>query len=124
MAKILIVEDEPAMRRATCRVLEGGGHTVEAYENGRAVIEHLAREAPDLLITDIFMPDVEGLETIRQARRLRPELPIIAMSGFSFEAGDYLQIAERFGAVASLKKPFRPAELLDLVARVLAEPPA
>lgn len=123
MAKIVLIDDEPAMRRATLRALQAGGHMVDAYENGLAAIEHLAREAPDLLITDIFMPEMEGLETIRRVRALRPELPIVAMSGFALGDGNYLQIAEKFGAVASLKKPFRPAELLDLVSRLLATQP-
>jgi CheY-like chemotaxis protein len=120
MAKIVLIDDEPAMRRATERALRAGGHVVHAYENGRPAIEHLVRDAPDLLITDIFMPEMEGLETIRRARTLCPDVPIIAISGFSIEDGDYLRIAEKFGAIASLKKPFRPAELLDLVARLLA----
>ena len=120
MAKILVVDDEPAMRRATGRALEKAGHAVSLYENGRGAIEHIKREPPDLLITDIFMPEMEGLETIRQARALRPEMPIVAISGFVFEGRDYLGVAEKFGAVASLKKPFRPAELTDLVSRLLA----
>ena len=124
MAKILVIEDDPAMRRAACRVLEGAGHAVTAYKNGRGAIEHIEKEAPDLLITDIFMPEVEGLETIRRARALCPAMPIIAISGFALDSADYLKVAEKFGAVASLKKPFRPAELLDLVSRVLATPPA
>lgn len=122
MAKILVLEDDPAMRRAACRILEAAGHAVTAYENGLAAIEHIEREPPDLLVTDIFMPEVEGLETIRRAHALRPAMPIVAMSGFSFDSGDYLNIAEKFGAAASLKKPFRPAELRDLVSRLLAKP--
>jgi CheY-like chemotaxis protein len=67
------------------------------------------------------MPEMEGLETIRQVRDLRSDIPIIAMSGFYFEGGDYLQIAEKFGAVATLKKPFLPTQLIALVSRLLAE---
>ena len=78
------------------------------------------QEPADLLITDIFMPDVEGLETIREIRRLRPDMPIIAISGVDFEGGDYLGVARKFGAVATLKKPFLPADLLELVSRVLS----
>ena len=121
MAKIFVIDDDPAMRRATGRALAAAGHAVTTYENGRAAIANIAKEAPDLLVTDIFMPDMEGLETIREARARRPDMPIIAMSGFSFEGGDYLGIAEKFGAAASLRKPFRPAELLALVARLLPQ---
>jgi CheY-like chemotaxis protein len=122
MAKILVIDDDPAMRRATGRALETAGHVVAVHENGRSAVRDIDKDPPDLLITDIFMPEMEGLETIRQARSRQPTLPIIAMSGFSFEERDYLAIAEKFGAVASLRKPFRPAELIALVSRLLAEP--
>jgi two-component system, chemotaxis family, chemotaxis protein CheY len=125
MATILVIEDDPAMRRATCRILQGAGHAVTGFENGAAAIEQIEQEAPDLLITEIFMPEVEGLETIRRVRALRPAMPIVAISGFTLDGGgDYLGAAEKFGAAASLKKPFRPAELLNLVSRLLAKPPA
>jgi DNA-binding NtrC family response regulator len=120
MANIVVIDDEPAMLRITCRTLQAAGHAVVAFANGRGGIEHFKKEAPDLLITDIFMPEMEGLETIKSARDLRPAMPIIAMSGMSFGGGDYLHVAERFGAIATLKKPFRRSELLALVARVLA----
>lgn len=121
MAKILVIDDEPEVRHVICRTLEAAGHAAAGYPDGRGGIEHLKKEAPDLLITDIFMPEMDGLETIRIARDLQPEMPIIAISGVSFEGGDYLRIAARFGAVATLKKPYRPAELLALVSRLLAE---
>ena len=120
MAKILVIDDEPGILRIACAALEAAGHSVAAYPDGRGGIEHIRREAPDLLITDIFMPEMEGLETIRQARALHSLMPIIAISGVSFDDGDYLDIAEKFGAVATLKKPFRPADLLGLVIQLLA----
>ncbi|HEX3953825.1 MAG TPA: response regulator [Stellaceae bacterium] len=119
MAKILVIDDDPHMRRMVRRALEGAGHSVVDYGDGRGGITHLAREAPDLLITDIFMPEMEGLETIRRVRGINAALPIIAMSGVSIEGGDYLDIAAKFGAFATLKKPFRPAELTELVAKLL-----
>jgi CheY-like chemotaxis protein len=119
MAKIIVIDDEPGMRRATRRALQGAGHAVFAYPDGSGAVAQLERETADLLITDIFMPEMEGLETIRRVRDLRPAMPIVAISGVSFEGGDYLRIAERFGAVATLKKPFRPAELLSLVEEIL-----
>ena len=123
MAKIIVIDDEPDVLWIACMALESAGHSVVAYPDGRGGIEHIRREPPDLLITDIFMPEMEGLETIRQARDLQSEMPIIAMSGVYFEGGDYLEIAAKFGAVATLKKPFRPAELLDLVTRLLVQRP-
>jgi CheY-like chemotaxis protein len=120
MAKILVIDDELGIRVIICRVLAEAGHQVVSFENGGGAIEHLKQEAADLLITDIFMPDVEGLETIRQIHRLRPELPIIAISGVDFAGGDYLGVARKFGAAEVLKKPFWPADLLELVSHMLA----
>ena len=124
MARILVIDDDAAMRRITSRLLAAAGHSVADYPNGRGAIEHIEKDPPDLLITDIFMPEMEGLETIRRARELQAGLPIIAMSGISLAAGNYLPIAEKFGAVATLKKPFQSAELLELVARLLTPPEA
>jgi two-component system chemotaxis response regulator CheY len=119
MAKILVIDDEPGIRDIICRVLEDSGHEVRSYENGRGAIENIKSWPADLLITDIFMPEVEGLETIRHIRQLRRDLPIIAISGVDLAGRDYLGIAKKFGAVATLKKPFWPVNLLDVVSRVL-----
>jgi CheY-like chemotaxis protein len=85
MAKILVIDDDPGMRRVTSRALEAAGHVVAVYANGRGAVRDIEKDPPDLLITDIFMPEMEGLETIREARTRRPSLPIIAMSGFTFD---------------------------------------
>ncbi len=123
MARIILIDDESGMRRAIRRALQAAGHAVVVYADGSGGIAHLEREPADLLITDIFMPEMEGLETIRRARGLQPAMPIIAISGVTFEGADYLSIAEKFGAAAALRKPFRPAELVALVTRLLAERP-
>jgi DNA-binding response OmpR family regulator len=119
MARIILIDDEPGILRIATLALEAAGYAVVAYTDARDAIEHIKREPPDLLVTDIFMPEMEGLETIREARGVCAEMPIIAMSGVTFDDGDYLQIAEKFGAVATLKKPFLPGGLVDLVARLL-----
>jgi CheY-like chemotaxis protein len=120
MARILVIDDDPDVREMICCVLETSGHEALAFHNGRAAIERLQRDPADLLITDIFMPDIDGLETIRRIRRTRGEMPIIAISGVDYGRIDYLDIAEKFGAAATLKKPFRPRDLLELVKRALA----
>ena len=123
MARIIVIDDEPGVLRIACQALEAAGHTVIAHPDGRGGIADIRRDPPDLLVTDIFMPEMEGLETIRLARDLQSEMPIIAMSGVYTDGGDYLGIAEKFGALATLKKPFRPRDLVGLVARLLAERP-
>lgn len=121
MARIVVVDDEPAILRMSSRILRRAGHVVVTFDNGKRGIEHLQREGADLLITDIFMPEMEGLETVKLARTLRPGMPIVAVSGGgSMQIMDYLEFALRFGAAATLGKPFRPAELLDLVTSLLA----
>ena len=121
MAKVLVIDDDPDVRSMMCAVLEDAGHDVTAFANGGGAIQHVRQEPADLLITDIFMPDVEGLETIREIRRLRPDLPIIAISGVDFEGADYLGVARKFGAGATLRKPFWPADLLEVVSHVLSD---
>ena len=119
MAKILVIDDEPGIRGVIRDVLEDAGHEVTALENGRNAVNQIKRAPIDLVITDIFMPEVEGLETIRFIHRLYPDMPIIAISGIDFQGRDYLGMSQKFGATATLKKPFWPEELLDLVVRVL-----
>lgn len=124
MARIVIIDDEPALLRMSARTLRRAGHETVTFESARVAIDHLRNAAADLLITDIFMPDMEGLETLKQARALRPDMPIVAVSGGGSltQAVDYLEYARRLGAAATLPKPFRPAELLDLVATLLVLP--
>ena len=88
MAKVLVIDDELGIRGIMCRVLEAAGHDVTAFANGGGAIEHVRQEPADLLITDLFMPEVEGVETICEIHRLRPDMPIIAISGVDFEGGD------------------------------------
>jgi CheY-like chemotaxis protein len=121
MAHILVIDDDPVLRRVITLALEGAGHSVLRCENGRKAIEYLTHEQADLLITDIIMPEMDGVETVRAARRLQPLLPILAISGGgSFGPADYLGIAQTFGATAILPKPFRPAVLVEMVAALLA----
>jgi CheY-like chemotaxis protein len=120
MAHILVIDDDAVLRRVITLALERIGHSVVRCENGRKAIEYLARQNADLLITDIVMPEMDGVETVRAARQLKPELPILAISGGgSFDPQDYLGIAQVFGANAVLPKPFRPAELIEKVAELL-----
>ncbi len=108
------------MLRTSSRILQRAGHDVVCFDNARNGIDHLKGKAANLLITDIFMPEMEGLETVKLAHALRPQMPILAVSGGgSIHSMTYLEFARRFGADATLGKPFRPVELLDLVSRLL-----
>ena len=124
MAHILVIDDDAVLRRVITLALEGAGHTVLRCENGRKAVAFLQHDHADLLITDIVMPEMDGVETLRAARQLDPNLPILAISGGgSFDPKDYLGIAQAFGATAVLPKPFKPAELMELVSQLLAQGP-
>lgn len=120
MARILLIDDDAVLRRVITLALEAAGHQVQGYENARKATQRLDEPYPDLIITDIVMPEMDGLEMLRKIRQLQPELPVLAISGGgSFEPAGYLSVAQSFGATAVLPKPFRPAELVELVSRLV-----
>jgi DNA-binding response OmpR family regulator len=122
MARILVIDDDRAIQSAVQMVLEREGFEVHLADDGRAGLEIARAENFDLLMVDVFMPGMDGLETIRLVREHKPELPIVVMSGMSFRtasAPDFLSMATKLGAVCSLKKPFRPRELLAAIAECL-----
>ena len=118
MAKILVIDDEQPVRRAICQMLTRGGHAALEAGDGADGLKLARAEQPDLVITDILMPNKEGIETIRELRRDAPGLPILVISGTG-GSGLYLQMAQLLGAHAALAKPFRSAELLAAVAGLL-----
>jgi DNA-binding NtrC family response regulator len=102
------------------RTLVRAGHQVQAISSGRQALAALRAAPVDLLITDIIMPDQEGLETITEARRIQPGLHVMAMSGGGFgKAQDYLKAARLLGAVQTLQKPFSSQDLLTAVSVAL-----
>jgi DNA-binding response OmpR family regulator len=114
---ILVVDDEPGVRRLLSGILADAGYAVRTAANGHEALGKIDREPFDLMITDLVMPEVEGMETIRTVRGSNPEVKIIAISGaFS---GDFLRVAELLGANATLAKPFSADELLGTIRRVL-----
>jgi CheY-like chemotaxis protein len=118
MAEILIIDDEPQMRRLLARLLSGAGHTVHEAANGKNGIEWFHRVHPALVITDIVMPDMEGIEMIRELRQTAPTIPILAISGGS-NLALYLRAATALGATAALAKPFGADEFLGIVTDLL-----
>ena len=116
MAKrILVVDDDPAVRDSVAMVLEGAGFLVDQAEQGTTALRLLRAHAPDLIITDILMPQKEGIETIREIRSVLPHTPIIAISGGTDGGADYLKMAQTFGATDVMAKPFDPTVMLKLV---------
>jgi DNA-binding NtrC family response regulator len=118
MAHLLVIDDEPLIRQMARRILEGSGHRVIEAENGVIGLARLEENPVDLVLTDIVMPNKEGVETIQDIRRFHPEVKVIAMSG-SGSHQLYLDTAMKFGAHAALNKPFRPDDLREIVGRVL-----
>jgi DNA-binding response OmpR family regulator len=124
LARILVIDDDNAVRLTLRLLLEGAGHNVVAASDGRRGLDRLNAEAFDLLILDIFMPGMDGFETLRLVRQQNTSLPIIAISGRPIPSGpddgpDFLVMATKLGAIRSLHKPFRPRVLLATVAACL-----
>jgi DNA-binding NtrC family response regulator len=120
MAGILVIDDDRAVLATVKILLERAAHAVEAVDNSRTGLQRLEARSFDLLIVDIFMPGMDGFETMKLVHRSRPQMPVIVMSGQQFALAserqpDFLHMATRLGAVSSLQKPFRPAELLMAV---------
>ncbi len=116
MACILIIDDEEDLRRIMRDALERQGHVVVEAGNGAEALDVIAQHPADLIVTDIMMPDMDGIETIIALRRGNPDVRIIAISGGGRVGNtDYLSLAEKFGATHVLAKPFRRQQLVDAV---------
>ena len=110
MANVLLIEDEPAVRDALAAAVKRKGHTVVTAVNGREGMRAFDAGAFDLVITDIIMPEQEGIQTITQLRERAPDLKIVAISGGGRTGNmDFLKIAESLGANATVTKPIRLA---------------
>jgi two-component system chemotaxis response regulator CheY len=121
MPKVLVIDDDILVRRTISRILQHGGYEVTLAEDGAKGVAIFRSERPDLVITDIIMPEQEGIETIMQLLRDNPAARIIAVSGGGrLGSMDFLTVANKLGAAAILRKPFEPAELLGCVERALA----
>ena len=115
---ILVVDDEPAVRELTVEILRRSGYKSLGVPSARHALDLLDEEQFDLLVSDVVMPEMTGLELLYELRRRRPDLPVILMTGGSQEP-ERTSRAVELGAVALLYKPFSSAELRDLVASAL-----
>lgn len=118
MADILIIDDDPKMQRTLGRILTASGHTVRYAGDGEEGLKLFHKAPPGLVITDIVMPNTEGIETIRALRGAAPAVPILAISGSGRHG--YLRFAKEFGATAVLDKPFSSDAFLIVVSALLA----
>jgi CheY-like chemotaxis protein len=120
MARILVIDDDDVLRAAVCRTLSAQGHTVEDADDGAAGMARLVAHVPDLVITDVFMPGRDGIETLIEIRKSFPQLKVIVMSGGdSSGLINLLEDAKLLGAALTLPKPFTPEDLLKAVDSLL-----
>jgi CheY-like chemotaxis protein len=117
LRRLLVVDDNEDMRQSMKRLLERFGYEVQIASDGARALQMQQASAAEVLITDIFMPDTDGLETISRFRSEYPDVKIIAMSGggASLREADYLSTATVAGADAVLRKPFSMDALLEAV---------
>ena len=122
--KILLIDDDDPMRRIMAHTLELGGHCVRQARDGREGLEQLDQGRFDLVITDISMPEMDGLEVLAEARRRGYDGKVLAMSGGVMGLQPNLHVARLMGAQATLSKPFSPEELETAIQQLAPERPS
>jgi CheY-like chemotaxis protein len=125
MTSVLIIDDDEAVRAATKILLDANGFETVAVADGKAGVAEITARTFDVVIVDLFMAGMNGLDTTKAIRSVRPQVPIIAVSGFMFggscpEMPNFNAIAVEAGATLTLYKPFRPMELLSTIRNSIA----
>jgi CheY-like chemotaxis protein len=124
MARILVIEDQADFRDTLAAMLQSADHDVQGAGNGREALDKLATGTFDLLVTDILMPEVDGIELLMAIRKMPSRLPVVAISGGgTISASLALSLSTSLGASAVLLKPFYTRELLEAVDRALGPRP-
>jgi len=118
VARILVIDDEDIIREMLKDILEPEGHQIVEAENGLQGVEKYDPEDIDMVITDIMMPEKDGFETIEELRQKKPDVKIIAFTGFGLHN---LPVAFDLGAARVYEKPIKPNDLKQAVAGLLAE---
>ncbi len=117
---ILVIEDDDQVRILLKKMLENAGYSVMEAPNGDIGLKLYSKQPVDLIITDLIMPEKEGIETIRELRKENPNIKIIAISGGgSVDPAQYLHMAERLGVKRTFAKPFRREDILQAVEELL-----
>lgn len=122
MSRILVVDDDVEIRETLKRLLSLVGYEVEVAGDGRLANKQLEAASFHLMITDIVMPNQDGVENIMQARQNYPEMKVIAMSGGGYvQTKTYLKVAESLGADAVFYKPFKSLEMLAKIRELIGD---
>ena len=120
IVRILVIDDDEDFRSMLRTALEQDGYVVEEARNGREGLQRYVIAPADVVITDLLMPEREGLETIRALRQMNPQVKIIAISGGGRSGRlNFLPLASMFGALRTLQKPFPLQQLHDVVREVV-----
>jgi len=116
MARVLLVEDSAGLRGVMRIGLQAAGFDVDEAPDGKRALELLRQSPADVVVTDLFMPEMDGIEIIEAVRHEFPDTGLVAISGVASKTGtDYLEIASELGAKRVLRKPFNIPELVDAV---------
>ncbi|MDP2620306.1 MAG: response regulator [Hyphomicrobiales bacterium] len=118
MTRIILAEDDEDMRRFLVKALQKAGHEVVSFDNGRSAFERLRKEPFTLLLTDIVMPEMDGIELARKATELDPDIKVMFITGFAAVALNPDSRAPKDAKI--LSKPFHLRELVDQVERMIA----
>ncbi len=117
--KLLVIDDEPAIREGVRRILESESFQVETFASGHAALERIKQEPFDLVITDLKMPGISGMEVLKAIKEIQPDLPVIFITGYS--SVDSAVEVMKLGAVDYIAKPFTPEEMLQTVKTALEQ---
>ena len=117
--RLLVIDDEPAIREGVRRILESDSFQVETFGNGHAALERLKHEPFDLVITDLKMPGISGIDVLRSIKEVQPDLPVIFITGYS--SVDSAVEVMKLGAVDYIAKPFTPDEMLKVIRTALEQ---
>lgn len=121
MPSIIVIDDDNLVRRTLATILERDGHAVRGASNGRDALALIRSEPPDILITDIIMPEMDGISFIREIRASLPAMKILAISGGGRASNlEFLELAKSMGADDILRKPIDRKKLLAAVAALAA----
>lgn len=123
MGAVLIIDDELELLRQMAAALAAAGHRVQVAPDGQAGLSRFLEAPSDVVITDIVMPNREGIETIVALKKASSTVKVVAITGgYRVGPDDFLNLAQHVGADAGLAKPFRLGDLVKLVSRLTAPP--